>query len=297
MKKQTILPASALVCAAALALLFFAFGRKSAGKASGAETAFLTKSQSAPAAPKTVEEVQREKDEALVRSVISKMSARARETIVIDDYGEFIADLKAVLEEDAQNPKDDLSLFTLVDKTHPLPDGYAPSRLIPLVKNDAFNVIRNDLSLRPEAYEALVAMGRAAQSDGVTLLVSSTYRSYEYQKKVFERWVAIDGLAEAERESSRAGTSQHQTGLVIDFGSIDNTFANTRAGVWMKEHAEDYGWSLSFPDGYEDVTGYRWESWHFRYIGKKACVFQKKYFGDIQQFMLEFIDAWKKSKR
>ena len=221
------------------------------------------------------------------------MSVRARETIVIDDYGEFIADLKAVLEEDAQNSKDDLSLLTLVDKTHPLPDGYAPARLIPLVKNDAFNIIRNDLSLRPEAYEALVFMGREAKKDGITLLVSSTYRSYEYQKKVFERWVAIDGLAEAERESSRAGTSQHQTGLVIDFGSIDNTFANTRAGAWMRNHAESFGWSLSFPDGYEDATGYRWESWHFRYIGKKACAFQKKYFGDIQQFTLEFIDAWK----
>jgi len=293
MKKQTILPVSALVCATSLTLLFFAFGRKSAGKASGAETAFLTKSQSAPAVSKTAEEVQREKDETRVRSVISNMSARARETIVIDDYGEFIADLKAVLKEDTQNPKDDLSLLTLVDKTHPLPDGYAPARLIPLVKNDAFNVIRNDLSLRPEAYEALVVMGSDAKKDGVTLLVSSTYRSYEYQKKVFERWVQIDGLAEAERESSRAGTSQHQTGLVIDFGSIDNTFANTRAGAWMKEHAESYGWSLSFPDGYEDITGYRWESWHFRYIGKKACAFQKKYFGDVQQFMLEFIDAWK----
>lgn len=292
MKKQTILPVSAILCAAFLALMFFAFGRKG-GNTGAAETAFLTKARDTTAVQKTAEELQRERDEERARLIISDMSARAQETIVIDDYGEFIADLKALLEEDAQNPKDDLSLLTLVDKTHPLPDGYAPSRLIPLVKNDAFNVIRNDLSLRPEAYEALVIMGRAARNDGVTLLASSTYRSYEYQKKVFERWVAIDGLAEAERESSRAGTSQHQLGLVIDFGSIDNTFANTRAGAWMKEHAEDYGWSLSFPDGYEDITGYRWESWHFRYIGKKACAFQKKYFGDIQQFMLEFIDAWK----
>ena len=104
----------------------------------------------------TAEEEQRERDEERARLIISDMSARAQETIVIDDYGEFIADLKALLEEDAQNPKDDLSLLTLVDKTHPLPDGYAPSCLIPLVKNDAFNVIRNDLSLRPEAYEAFL---------------------------------------------------------------------------------------------------------------------------------------------
>lgn len=292
MKKQTILLTSA-ACTAALALLFIAFKRKDAGKIAAAETAALTKTQNASAVRKTAEEVQREQDESRVRFILSNMSARARETIIINDYGEFISDLKSVLDDDAQNPKDDLSLLILVDKTHPLPDGYAPVRLIPLVKNDAFNVIRNDLSLRPEAYEALVAMGQAAKKDGVTLLASSTYRSYEYQKKVFERWVQIDGLAEAERESSRAGTSQHQLGLVIDFGSIDNTFANTRAGAWMKDHAESYGWSLSFPDGYEDVTGYRWESWHFRYIGKSACAFQKKYFGDIQQFMLEFINAWK----
>ena len=292
MKKQTILLTSA-ACTAALALLFIAFKRKDAGKIAAAETAALTKTQNASAVRKTAEEVQREQDESRVRFILSNMSARARETIIINDYGEFISDLKSVLDDDAQNPKDDLSLLILVDKTHPLPDGYAPVRLIPLVKSDAFNVIRNDLSLRPEAYEALVAMGQAAKKDGVTLLASSTYRSYEYQKKVFERWVQIDGLAEAERESSRAGTSQHQLGLVIDFGSIDNTFANTRAGAWMKDHAESYGWSLSFPDGYEDVTGYRWESWHFRYIGKSACTFQKKYFGDIQQFMLEFINAWK----
>ena len=293
MKKQTILLTSAPICAAALALLFFVFGRDDTGKTAAAKTVSLTKTQSAPAVRKTAEEVQREQDESRIRSVISNMSTRAQETIVINDYGEFITDLKSVLDEDSQNPKDDLSLLTLVDKTHPLPDGYAPARLIPLVKNDAFNIIRNDLSLRPEAYEVLVVMGREAKKDGVTLLVSSTYRSYEYQKKVFERWVQIDGLAEAERESSRAGTSQHQTGLVIDFGSIDNTFANTRAGAWMRNHAESYGWSLSFPDGYEDITGYRWESWHFRYIGKSACAFQKKYFGDIQQFTLEFIDAWK----
>lgn len=292
MKKQTILLTSA-ACTAALALLFIAFKRKDAGKIAAAETAALTKTQNASAVRKTAEEVQREQDESRVRFILSNMSARARETIIINDYGEFISDLKSVLDDDAQNPKDDLSLLILVDKTHPLPDGYAPVRLIPLVKSDAFNVIRNDLSLRPEAYEALVAMGQAAKKDGVTLLASSTYRSYEYQKKVFERWVQIDGLAEAERESSRAGTSQHQLGLVIDFGSIDNTFANTSAGAWMKDHAESYGWSLSFPDGYEDVTGYRWESWHFRYIGKSACTFQKKYFGDIQQFMLEFINAWK----
>jgi D-alanyl-D-alanine carboxypeptidase len=66
-------------------------------------------------------------------------------------------------------------------------------------------------------------------------------------------------------------------------------------GKWMYAHAEEYGWSLSFPQGYEDATGYRWECWHFRYIGKAACMFQKKYFNNVQQFMIEFIHAWQAS--
>ena len=61
----------------------------------------------------------------------------------------------------------------------------------------------------------------------------------------------------------------------------------------LAENAGDYGWSLSFPDGYEDVTGYRWECWHFRYLGIPAVEFQRKWFSDVQQFMLEFIHAWK----
>ena len=130
------------------------------------------------------------------------------------------------------------------------------------------------------------------KKDGITLLVSSTYRSYDYQKKLFARYVAQDGEALAERYSARAGTSQHQLGTAIDFGSITDEFAETKQGKWLYAHAAEYGFSLSFPAGYEDVTGYMWECWHYRYIGKDACALQKKWFGDIQQYMMEFIDAW-----
>ena len=149
------------------------------------------------------------------------------------------------------------------------------------------------MSLRPDVEAALVEMAKGARKDGITLLVSSTYRSYEYQKNLFQKWVRIDGLEEAERESAREGTSQHQLGVAIDFGSIDDSFINTSQGKWLNAHCEEYGWSLSFPQGYEDVTGFRWECWHFRYIGVPACKFQKKYFNDVQQYMIEFIDAWK----
>lgn len=231
------------------------------------------------------------------KTVIAGLSKRAQNEIKISDYENFIADLEAVLDSDKINENGgDISLLFLVDKKHFLESDYAPHSLVPLKKNNFFNINRNDLSLRREAFDALLEMSKAASNDGISLSVSSSYRSYAYQKKVFEKWIAIDGIEEAERESARPGTSQHQLGTVIDFGSIDDNFAKTKMCAWLNENASRFGWSLSFPRTYEAETGYRWESWHFRYIGKKACALQKKYFNDIQQFMLEFINAWRTQK-
>jgi D-alanyl-D-alanine carboxypeptidase len=83
--------------------------------------------------------------------------------------------------------------------------------------------------------------------------------------------------------------------MALDFAPVDDDFDKTPGGKWVYENAAKYGWSLSFPKGYEDVTGYRWECWHFRYIGVEACNFQKKWFGDVQQFMIEFINCWEMS--
>ena len=165
--------------------------------------------------------------------------------------------------------------------------------MIPLVKGESYTISRNDLSLRKPAYESLKLMAEAARKDGITLLASSSYRSYAYQTTVYNRLVKLQGQEITDRESARPGTSQHQLGTVVDFGSIDDSFAKTKACQWLNKHAGEYGWSLSFPDGYEEYTGYRWECWHFRYIGEKACAFQEKWFGGIQQFMLEFIYNYK----
>lgn len=228
--------------------------------------------------------------------VLSKMSARARKEISISNKEEFIKDLKNVLAEEKKYTQDDLPLYFLIDKKHFAPENYAPKNLKKLVPNNYYNINRSDLSLRPDVEENLKVMAKAAQADGITLLVSSTYRSYDYQAKLFQRWVEIDGLEEAERESARSGTSQHQLGSAIDFGSITNDFINTKQGKWLFNNAHKYGWSLSFPQEYEDITGYRYECWHYRFIGIPACKLQKKYFNNVQQYMLEFIDLWKNSK-
>ena len=232
-----------------------------------------------------------------IKTVVSKMSPRFKEVVKIPEsnYDEFLADLHSVLEEEKTFRSDDLSLYYLIDKKHFVDENYVPKDLVKVSNNSHYNVSRNDLSLRPDVEEALTVMADAALEDGIKLMVSSTYRSYEYQKNLFARYVREDGEELASRYSAKPGTSQHQLGVAIDFGSVTDDFALTKMGKWLNQHSEEYGWSLSFPQDYEDVTGFMWECWHFRYIGKPACVFQNKWFGDVQQFMIEFVDEWKKT--
>ncbi|MCR4790777.1 MAG: M15 family metallopeptidase [Treponemataceae bacterium] len=207
---------------------------------------------------------------------------------ILKNKADFLADLNYVLEND----KDDLLL--LIDKTHKVSSQYKPADLIPLTDTTHYVFYRNDLSLRIPAEKSLQEMADAARKDGINhFLVSSTFRSYEYQTNLFNRYVKQDGLELAERYSARPGTSQHQLGTAVDFGSITDDFAETKMGEWVYHNAAKFGWSLSFPKGYEPVTGYMWECWHFRYVGAPACRFQEKWFKNCQQYMLEFIDAWR----
>ncbi len=234
--------------------------------------------------------------------VLSKMSERFCEEVKIPDEKkyEFLADLSVMMEEQEniknQYKSDDLPLLFLIDKTHSISSEYEPKELVHLENNEFYKVNKNSLSLRPEASDALLKMAKAASLDGINLTISSTYRSYEYQKNLFAYWVKVDGLEEAERESARPGTSQHQLGIAMDFAPVDDAFAQTESGKWVYQNAAKFGWSLSFPKNYEDITGYRWESWHFRYIGEFTCEFQKKWFLDVQQYMIEFLDEWNKTE-
>jgi D-alanyl-D-alanine carboxypeptidase len=125
----------------------------------------------------------------------------------------------------------------------------------------------------------------------VTLVFSSAYRSYEYQAEVYARHVREMGQAAADRASARPGHSQHQLGTVVDFGSIDNSFAESMAGLWMAANAGRFGFSLSYPKGAEGQTGYDWESWHYRYVGKAAAALEAEYFG-LQHWMMVFLERF-----
>jgi D-alanyl-D-alanine carboxypeptidase len=200
----------------------------------------------------------------------------------------FILDLLACLEGDPL-------LRRLVDKTHALVDGYEPDDLVELA-GGSYMINRRGLKLRQDAAWALELMAAGARADGVILTASSTFRSYAYQEELYSRYIREEGQEAADRFSARPGYSQHQTGLVVDFGSIDDTFADTRAGRWLLANGSRFGWSLSFPQDYEAVTGYVWESWHYRYVGPELAFFIDTYFDGIQQYALQFIYEWENSR-
>jgi D-alanyl-D-alanine carboxypeptidase len=196
----------------------------------------------------------------------------------------FIMDMLAAVQGDP-------FLRLLVDKKHPLSEDYAPEDLVEL-RGGSYGVTRRGLMLRKEAAGALEEMAAAARAEGVTLTAGSAYRSYEYQADLYARNVRELGQEAADRESARPGCSQHQLGLAVDFSPIDDSFARTAAGQWVLKNAGRFGWSISFPDGYEEATGYRWESWHYRYVGRELAWFINTYFDGIQQYALQFIHAW-----
>ena len=181
-------------------------------------------------------------------------------------------------------------LLKRTDKEKSLPADYEPGDLVSLTEYP-FALSRRDLRLRKPAAEAAREMDAAARADGVTLVFSSAYRSYSYQDQVYARHVREMGQAAADRVSARPGHSQHQLGTVVDFGSIDNSFAESKAGLWMAANAGRFGFSLSYPRGAEGLTGYDWESWHYRYVGKDAAALEAEFFG-LQHWMMVFLERF-----
>ncbi|ARK21411.1 D-alanyl-D-alanine carboxypeptidase [Sporosarcina sp. P26b] len=144
----------------------------------------------------------------------------------------------------------------LANKQYPLPEDYAPGE-------------------SEEAREAFNELAASALTSGINLQAFSTYRSYDYQVTLYNRYVERDGQEAADRYSARPGYSEHQTGLAFDIGEVNhekhwasNSFGDTEAAKWLAANAHQYGFILRYPEGKEEMTGYMHESWHYRYVGK-----------------------------
>lgn len=127
--------------------------------------------------------------------------------------------------------------------------------------------------MRPDAAQALEDMFAAAKEDGINLSIVSGYRSYSKQSTIYSRKKAEQGQEAADRISARPGTSEHQLGLAMDLAKkgssqLNTAFGKTEEGQWVSAHAHEYGFIVRYLESYEDVTGYMYEPWHVRYVGK-----------------------------
>lgn len=163
----------------------------------------------------------------------------------------------------------------IANKSYTLPSSYNPGGLLDSFQN------------------AFSTMQSAAANDGISLSVISGYRSYSRQNTIYNNYVSRDGKAKADTYSARAGHSEHQTGLAADINSLSQSFKNTKEGQWLNEHCSEYGFIIRYPEGKESITGYIFEPWHIRYVGKELAsalynngdwITLEEYFGITSQY-------------
>jgi D-alanyl-D-alanine dipeptidase len=152
----------------------------------------------------------------------------------------------------------------IANKTYALADNFVPENTY----KSAVGVSSQCATcINKTAYSAWLDMKSDAASLGLNIWIQSGYRPYSTQVTLYNNYVARDGKDAADTYSSRPGHSEHQTGLSFDLNSISDAFANTKEGKWVNENAYLYGFIIRFPKGSEDKTGYKYESWHLRYVG------------------------------
>ncbi len=161
----------------------------------------------------------------------------------------------------------DLGYGILVNKYYSLPNQYAPDDIvdIPTTYSFAGNQIRE------EVFNAFKEMADAAKEEGITLIVNSGYRTYEYQKNLYDQYARENGEDFADDYAARPDFSEHQSGLALDivsYGLNMDNFAESDTYKWLTENCTDYGFILRYPEGKEEITGYAFEGWHYRYVGK-----------------------------
>ena len=185
-------------------------------------------------------------------------------------------------------------VLRVVDKQRGLPADYRPSDLQTIEDRWAAPGFPNEI-MRAQAASAIVEMLSAAQAQGVTLRIRSSFRSYAEQQRTFQFWIGQLGEAQARRESAPPGNSEHQLGTTADVISANSgtgwelveQFGALPEGKWVTAHAHEFGFAISYPSTEaEAVTGYVWEPWHVRYIGK-ACAAEWKSSGLVLVRFLE----------
>jgi D-alanyl-D-alanine carboxypeptidase len=173
---------------------------------------------------------------------------------------------------------DPTSLWVIANKQRPLnPKTYKPSDLrapnVPLRLTAGYD----EMQMRDAAASAIEGMFALAKRDGVELMVSSAFRSYDYQEGLYNGYVKNQGQATADTQSARPGYSEHQTGWAIDVEpssrncEVEECFADTPEGKWVAANAYKFGFVIRYHEGKQDTTGYIYEPWHLRFVGTELA--------------------------
>lgn len=152
--------------------------------------------------------------------------------------------------------------YLVVNKTYPLPQDYVPTGTHKTVNAEICQEC-----IIEEAYQAYSKMRTDAVNQGLKIWIASGYRSYSYQNSLYNGYVKRSGQEAADTFSARAGHSEHQSGYAFDLNSVTDAFATTKEGIWVADNCQKYGFIIRYPKGKEDETGYKYESWHLRYVG------------------------------
>lgn len=158
--------------------------------------------------------------------------------------------------------------LVLVNKFYHLKEDYTPNDLVTL--SGQYNKGVNN-KMRKDAAEALMKMVDAASLENISLYNMSAFRSYNYQVNLYNKYIKRDGQEAADKYSARPGYSEHQTGLCTDLNNVSDSFEGSDEANWLKNNAYKYGFILRFPKGKEDITGYKYEPWHYRYVGEEVA--------------------------
>lgn len=172
--------------------------------------------------------------------------------------------------EDIKETKTSKAELMLVNKLNGLNGDYEPEDLISISSRYAYD----GKYISESIYEDLTDMLDAARSEGYTLVVTQGYRSYEDQKNAYDNYRAYHTLDEADKFAARAGHSEYQTGLSLliePYNKIVEDVSTNLENEWLLNNAHEYGFILRYPKDKEDITGFKYEPWRFRYVGEKAA--------------------------
>lgn len=184
-----------------------------------------------------------------IQNLKKSITVKVNKKVIEKVKDKTIEDVKSNIE--VKNGLTYVNGILIVNKTYSVPNDYNPGTLTTETKN------------------AFDEMQKAAEKDNIKLWITSGFRSYSLQTSLYNNYVLKDGKEKADTYSARPGHSEHQTGLAMDLNIVDSSFEGTKEAIWIADNCYKYGFIIRYPKGKEEITGYKYEPWHVRYLGKE----------------------------